>query len=266
MKPRLVDWQEFNFSFVPDRPLAATIGVFDGLHAGHQALIQKIVSQAPGLLPAVFTFRLNPKRILRPESYEGDLISLDRRLELLAAFGVEVVILIDFSGDFSKMPGRNFLSTVVERGHIAYMAIGWDFRCGKGRDTDAKGLVDFCRAHSVEAELLDPVSLHGDAASSTKIRRAVKTGQLAMAEGLLGRPFEVELGPRLGDGGGSDRFAIREGMVLPPQGPWSIVGREGESRLIVGERELEVRGLARSEIGARIPITVLSKNEAIDKE
>jgi len=149
---------------------------------------------------------------------------------------VEVVVLIDFSGDFSKMPGRNFLSTVVEHGRVAYMVIGWDFHCGRGRDTDAGGLVEFCRARSVDAELLDPVSFHGDAASSTRIRRAVRAGRLLVAERLLGRPYEVELGSYLRGEAGVWRFAAREGMVLPPEGAWPIAGREGEALLIVGGR------------------------------
>ncbi len=266
MKLILLDWDDFRTFYVPERPLAATIGVFDGLHAGHRALLGKIVAKAPALIPGVITFRTNPKRMLRAETYEGDLSSLDRKLELFASFGVEVVILIDFSGDFSRMPGRNFLSTVVERGHVAYMAIGWDFHCGRGRDTDARGLVDFCRARSVDAELLDPVSFHGDAASSTRIRRAVKAGRLHDAERLLGRPFEVELGPLIRGEGKSWHFEAPEGMVLPPEGPWRIAEREGEALLIVGGRSLEVKGLSRSEIGPRIPITMLGKNEAIDKE
>ncbi len=266
MKLMLLDWEEFRRAYAPERPMAATIGVFDGLHAGHQALIKKIVDKAPEYIPAVFTFRDNPKRLLRAEGYEGDLLGLDHKLELLTAFGVEVVVLIDFSGDFSRMPGRNFLSTVVERGRVAYMAIGWDFHCGRGRDTDARGLAEFCKDRSVEAELLDPVLFHGDAASSTKIRRAVKAGQLTLAERLLGRPYELELGTFLGGSEGNWRFSFRGGMVRPPEGAWKIMKREGEALLVIDGQGLEVKGLSRAEIGSRIPITTLGKNEEIDKE
>ncbi len=266
MKPLVIDWEAFRSSFASEKPLAATIGAFDGLHLGHRELIGRVVSKAGPMLPAVFTFEANPKRLLRPESYEGDLLSLERKLELIGSYGVEVVILIDFSGDFSKMPGRNFLSTVVERGRVAYMAIGWDFHCGRGRDTDARGLQAFCAALAVDVELLDAVSFHGDAASSTRIRRAVKAGRLVEAERLLGRPFELELGDFLGGEGETWRFAAREGMVLPPAGIWSVAGREGEATVLVGPGGLEVRGMGRSDLDRRIPITVLGKNEAIDKE
>lgn len=266
MNPEIISWEAFRAWSPGPRPLAATIGVFDGLHQGHRELIRRIVARGPGLRPAVFTFRENPKRLLRPEGFEGDLLSLERKLELLAELGVEVVILIDFSGDFSRMPGRNFLSTVVDAGRVAYLAIGWDFHCGRGRDTDATALADFCRVRAVDAELLDPVSFQGDTASSTRIRRAVQAGRLLEAERLLGRPYEVEVGACLGGEGRRWRFALRGGMVEPPSGPWSVAGREGEARLHLGDGSLEIEGLGRDEIGRRIPITLLAENEAIDKE
>jgi len=259
-------WEVFKDGLESDRRLSATIGVFDGLHLGHQELIRRVVAKAPILSPAVFTFRENPKRILRPDNFDGDLLSLGRKLELFESLGVEVVVLIDFSGDFSKMPGRNFLSTVVDRGRIAHMAIGWDFHCGRGRDTDARKLMDFCKSRDVDVELLDPVAFHGDAASSTRIRRAIRAGRLHDAEKLLGRPCEVELGAARGGEGETWRFAVREGMVLPPIGSWPVVGREGEAWLRIGTDVLEVQGMRKSEIDGRLPITTLDKKEAIDKE
>lgn len=266
MKPARVDWEEFLHGFVPPRPLAVTIGVFDGLHAGHRELVRRIVARQPGCAPTVVTFKVNPKKILRPHGFEGDLLSLNRKLEIMGELGVEVAVLIDFSGDFSTMPGRNFLSTVVDRGRVAYMAVGWDFHCGRGRDTDARALVDFCASRSVDAELLDPVSFHGDTASSTRIRRAVRAGRISEAERLLGRPFEVELGACTGGEDGAWRFAPPEGMVRPPAGLWPVAGREGEAWLRIGAGDLEIGGMRRSEIGHRVPITSLEKNEAIDKE
>lgn len=266
MTPRVLDWEDFCGGAFAECRMAATVGAFDGLHLGHRALLEKIAAKAPALVPTVFTFKVNPKRILRPEDYEGDLISLDRKVELMGSFGVEVIVLIDFSGDFSTRPGRNFLSTVVEFGRVAYMAIGWDFHCGRGRDTDARGLKDFCGGLSVEAELLDPVSFQGDAASSTRIRRAVRAGRIQDAERLLGRPYEIELGTPIEGSGRVWRFARPANLIFPPPGIWAVAGREGEARVLIGPDFLEIQGMRESEIGRRLPLMMLGKNVAIDKE
>ncbi|MDR1903315.1 MAG: adenylyltransferase/cytidyltransferase family protein, partial [Treponema sp.] len=116
-------------------PSAMTIGVFDGVHRGHQALIREVVERGP--FPTVITFKQNPKSILNPQSYTGDIFSLRQKLECFEALGVERTILIDFSDNFSKLKGQEFIDILKKRGNLVFLIIGRNFRCGYKLDTDA---------------------------------------------------------------------------------------------------------------------------------
>jgi riboflavin kinase/FMN adenylyltransferase len=263
---RVLSWDDFVSSYEAGLPMMATVGVFDGLHLGHQALIRAVGSCEAGCRRAVFTFRENPKRLLRPGSYEGDLLSLPNKLELLESLGVEVTVLIDFSGVFSRMPGRNFLSMLWERGRLARIVVGSDFHCGRGRDTDSVALRTFYRELGVEVLVHEPVNLGGRPVSSSRIRAAVAAGELGEVEALLGRPFEVELGSILSREPDGIRYRRPEGMVIPPCGLWPVAGASKATVLLVEEESLMVRGPGFDPARVRVPISVLGKNEEIDKE
>ncbi|HET7838496.1 MAG TPA: FAD synthetase family protein [Rectinemataceae bacterium] len=226
---KVVDWEDF----APDPdglPLAAAIGVFDGLHLGHRALIDLVLSRG-GMRRGVVTFRENPKKLLRPASFHGNLSTLSQKLELLESMALEICVLIDFSGDFSRMAGRKFLSLLRERGDLRYLAVGSDFRCGHRLDTGAHELREFFVAQGVEADILDPVLRTGHPVSSSRIRKAVVDGRLEDARGMLGRDYEIDLrGCRPGSGGnGSLHFAPGGVQVAPPAGLYEaeLVGPDG---------------------------------------
>lgn len=211
---KVLKWDEFR-SERADRQLAVVIGVFDGLHIGHRELVSRVVGRG-GLSSAVVTFADNPKKILTPESFDGRLSTLDQKLSLIEAMGVDLSVLIDFSGDFSKLPGRQFLSLLSESSRLRYLAVGSDFRCGYGLDTDAKGVRDFCQSRSVDVELLGAVQWAGLAVSSSRIRKAIVAGRIEEAEAMLGRPYEIDLrGARLA---ASDPVVPTGGQASPPAG------------------------------------------------
>jgi riboflavin kinase/FMN adenylyltransferase len=188
--------------------MAATIGAFDGLHLGHRELISRILGRED-FASAVLTFAGNPKRILSPSSFRGELTSLGQRLELIDSMGVDLCVLIDFSGDFSKLPGRQFLSMLCANGNLRFLAVGSDFRCGHRLDTDAEGVRLFCAGFSVEVELLKAVLWEGHPVSSSRIRKAILEGRVEEAALMLGRPYELDLR------GGAFEAA---GMIRPPEG------------------------------------------------
>ncbi len=237
---------------------AVTIGVFDGLHCGHRALVEGCVHRAKAGPSVVFTFRSNPKKLLKPDTFPGDLLSLDRKLELLEAFGVDLVVLIDFSGDFSRMPGRIFLSALHESVHPDFVAIGSDFHCGKGRDTDAAGLLAFFGERGVRVEIFAPVVAGGEVISSTRIRLALQCGNIGAASELLGREVEVELGVHLGLRDGVHQFARPEGLVLPPPGLYPVTTGDpegsGQGGIMVKGNRLELVGMGACEGLARVRI------------
>ena len=203
MSLQIVDWPDFlargsKTSIEREREresegAAITIGVFDGVHLGHQALIRRIVDRGPN--PTVLTFRENPKKI--SGEYEGDLSSLKQKLSAFENLGVSRVVLIDFSPEFSRLKGREFLDLLTGRGGMGFLAIGRHFHCGFRQDTDAVLAKEINSEKGIPTELLPPITLPLEAGngpfSSSRIRSAVISGDLKLAAALLGRNFGLDL-------------------------------------------------------------------------
>jgi len=204
MSLQVIEWPSFLEDYPPDFSLAVTIGVFDGVHLGHQALIKRIVRRGPN--PTVLTFRENPKKMLwqakgakTTDSYKGDLYSLKQKTEVFDSLGVKFLVLIDFSEEFSKLKGREFLDLLGKKGRMAFLAIGNNFRCGFAQDTDAVFTRQINEKKGIPTELIPPVYLGGsdgtatEPVSSSLIRKAVLSGNLKLASELLGRNFSLDL-------------------------------------------------------------------------
>jgi riboflavin kinase/FMN adenylyltransferase len=174
---------------------AVAIGNFDGVHAGHRALIARAceLARAHGVTSAAMTFDPHPSELLSPHTAPPRLTSLERRLELLAAAGVETVLVEPFTRDLASLAPDAFIDRVVIGALRARaIVVGYDFNYGAGRAGSPEAL----RAHGgragVEVAIVDPIEVGGEVASSTKIRGYLKAGDLAGAERLLGRPWDVD--------------------------------------------------------------------------
>ncbi|MDR2417554.1 MAG: FAD synthetase family protein [Treponema sp.] len=217
---RVINWQDLSNGQPFPRPTAMTIGVFDGVHRGHQTLITRIVGQ--GLEPVVVTFRQNPRLFFDSANYMGDISSLAQKLSLFESLGVASVILIDFSSDFSRLRGRDFIDFLTRYGKMAYLVIGAQFRCGHGLDTDAALIRQVNERNGVATELVEPVLDGGEPVSSSRIRAAIRAGDFGVAEAATGRVFTLDLG--------STR------RLLPPDGTYrvALAGREAEINIYNG--------------------------------
>lgn len=166
-----------------------TIGVFDGVHRGHQSLIRHNLDLAArlDLESVVVTFDPNPPEVLRPDVAPTRLCDLPRRVELLAMMGVELVEVLEFDAEFAAMTAEEFVESVlIRRLDARHVVIGEGFRFGNR----ARGTADSLR----EAGLaVDEFALVGgqDPVSSTMVRAAVAEGDVRLAAELLGRPHEV---------------------------------------------------------------------------
>ncbi|MDR2071647.1 MAG: FAD synthetase family protein [Treponema sp.] len=172
---------------------ALTVGVFDGIHRGHRALIEGIIRKRPSLIPTVVTFKQSPKAALKKPGWAGDILSLNRKLAFFENMGVEAVILIDFSLNFSKMAGREFLDLLIRRANPLFMIIGAGFRCGYQMDTDAAQIKAFVKGTGILVEVADPVLEGLHPVSSSRIRSAIAEGDLSRAARLLGRNVEIDV-------------------------------------------------------------------------
>jgi riboflavin kinase/FMN adenylyltransferase len=170
---------------------AMTIGVFDGVHLGHLELIKTIVRRGPN--PTVVTFRENPKKLVSPKTYHGDLFSLKQKLKAFENLGIGRVILIDFSEEFSKLKGQEFLSLLEEQGKAVFLAIGSDFRCGCRQDTGPEAILAVNERKGIPTEIVPPVRCGAGLVSSSRIRSAILSGDMKEAAVLSGRNIELDL-------------------------------------------------------------------------
>jgi len=180
---QIIDWDHFIKNGINIKEKASmTIGIFDGVHRGHQALIERVVSHNKDFIPAVVTFRENHKTGSR-----DDIQSFQERLAAFEKFGVQIVIVIDFTDEFKKMPGKDFLETLLKHGNTGFFAVGTNFRCGCNLDTDAEKIKNFFTSQKISAEIVPEVLESGLPISSSRIRAAIAAGDMELAERMLGR-------------------------------------------------------------------------------
>jgi riboflavin kinase/FMN adenylyltransferase len=177
------------------RPTCLTLGVFDGLHLGHQAIMKTVVerSKATQTVPTVITFEPHPRSVLSPVNAPPLLQTLDQRLAAFEFFGIEQTIVIRFDKEFAAIDADEFLrQTVNERLKAKEVYLGKGFAFGKNR----AGNIELLRKTSTEigfvADDVSEVRLRGRRISSTRIREYLTKGKVNLARRMLGRPYGVE--------------------------------------------------------------------------
>ncbi len=229
----LLDWNTFLESKkIFTDPVALSIGVFDGLHRGHQVLIQEICSQK-GLSPWVITFHPHPIRVLRPQEYPGDIMTKRQKVQGLKSLGLGTTVMIDFSWEFGKLRGTEFLSLVQKNVDVRFIAVGENFHCGYNMDTSAWRMKELLEPKGIKVQILPSVRRGGEVVSSTRIRNAILEGDMYTAMDLLGHPFELDLTdlPVYTEEGRSllNRKVVPQ--VLPKRGTFSVQYRfQGEKK------------------------------------
>ncbi len=175
-----------------DGSVALTIGNFDGVHRGHQAMLARLIEGADDLRlpPAVLTFDPHPREFFAPDKAPPRLSSLRARLDVFRALGVERTIVARFDARLAALTPEAFVHDVLERALDArWVLVGDDFRFGKGRGGDLAVLRANARQFSVEA--MHTVTIAEERASSSAVRAALAAGDLARATALLGRPYAI---------------------------------------------------------------------------
>jgi riboflavin kinase / FMN adenylyltransferase len=172
----------------------AAIGNFDGVHRGHQAVIAAAVGRARALGRAALalTFEPHPRAFFRPQEPLFRLADKSAKLRLLAASGLDGVLVLTFDAAFAALGAEEFVRTIlVERLAIAGAAIGYNFHFGRGREGTPAFLLRQGEAHGFAVELLPPLQHGGRPLSSSAIRSALAEGRVAEAAELLGHPWFV---------------------------------------------------------------------------
>lgn len=177
-----------------DTPVALTIGNFDGVHLGHQAMLARLEAEARrrGVPACVMTFEPHPREFFAPDQAPTRLTSLREKLELLESFGVDRVQLIRFSFEFARIAAEDFLNRILVRGlGVRWILVGDDFRFGARRAGDREMLEREAPSHGFEVAEMESFTLEGLRVSSTAVREALAAGDLPLAGRLLGRPYSI---------------------------------------------------------------------------
>lgn len=177
------------------RSTVLTLGVFDGLHLGHQRIMQTVVerARATSAVPTVITFDPHPRAVLYPENAPPLLQTLDQRLANFAVLGIEQTIVVRFDRDFAAQDAEIFLRDIVcERLRAKEVYLGKGFAFGKNRGGNIELLKKISRELGFFADEVPEVCLRKQRISSSKIRELLKNGKVNLARRMLGRPYGVE--------------------------------------------------------------------------
>lgn len=176
------------------RGCVATIGNFDGLHLGHQAVIARLIGKSGeyGLPSTVITFEPHPQEFFNPGNRPARLTSFREKLEVLSGLPIDRVLCLPFNRALAEMPAEDFIERVlVEALGVRCLAVGDDFRFGRGRRGDIPMLQRAGGRLGFETLVMGALEHGGMRVSSTRIREALEQGDLATAEKLLGRPYRL---------------------------------------------------------------------------
>ncbi len=177
--------------FTFESETAMTIGVFDGVHIGHQALIQQTLQRAreTNRLCGVMTFDPHPVEVLAPHVQLRYLTSMPERAQLIERLDVDFLCIIPFSVETSRTSAADFVRPLFERLRMRELMIGDDFTLGHNRQGDANFLRALGRAWGFKLEVVAPVHLDGEIVSSTRIRASLREGKVQAATDMLGRRY-----------------------------------------------------------------------------
>ncbi len=210
----------------------ATTGTFDGVHAGHQAILKRLLASAMeiGGQSVLITFDPHPRRLIHPEFPLGLLTTVEERSELLAELGLNFLIVQPFTLEFSKTESLDFVrNLLVDQVGVKRLVIGHDHRFGRNREGSFEHLREFAPIYGFEVEEIPALDIEAMHVSSTQIRQALKAGEMEKAALALTRPYfvtgEVVLGRQIGRTMGfptANIGGLHPDKLLPAQGVYAV--------------------------------------------
>ncbi|GAB4335852.1 MAG: bifunctional riboflavin kinase/FAD synthetase [Calditrichia bacterium] len=187
---------------------AVTIGTFDGVHRGHQHVLEalNLASQECGCQSVLVTFHPHPKMVVRPElaSSLRFLTTPDEKIEQLTRYPLKAIANLPFTKEFSQMPYYEFIEEVlVKRLNVGVMVIGHDHAFGRNREGHYEELREFADKMGFQVRRVPPLLVEGEPISSTRIRKLLEKGKIEAANDLMGRPYSLRGTVVHGDGRGT---------------------------------------------------------------
>jgi len=217
----------------PERSFVVAIGFFDGFHRGHQAIVREALKlRRAGERTAVLTFREHPSAFLRPGTEPPMIATLEERVNAFARAGIDEAYVIPFDAAVASLTPAQFLDeTLIGRLNARAMVVGANFRFGHKRAGDVAFAREHLAARDRAAVGVPNTMDDGERVSSTRIRAAIRSGDVEAADRLLGAPYTVRGVVTFGAGRGHDlgyptaNLAVSPKKLLPPDGVYRITGR-----------------------------------------
>jgi riboflavin kinase / FMN adenylyltransferase len=212
------------------RKVCLAIGMFDGVHLGHQQVIRQAINDAEQheAISVVVTFDHHPNTIVAPDRVPLLIYSLPQRLQAMEAIGVDATLLLRFDEPFSRKTGEQFVRELAsDFGRIHSICVGSTFHFGWKRSGNVVLLKTLGAELRFQVHGLSAVSLDGEVVSSTRIREAIRAGQLDAASQMLGREYSLDGIVKRGDGlgrklGFPTANVDAAGLVVPPTGVYAV--------------------------------------------
>jgi riboflavin kinase/FMN adenylyltransferase len=210
--------------------VALALGNFDGVHLGHRALFKEAAEHGR---PGALTFEPHPGKVLQPELAPRLITPLPRKLQLLEGAGLDVVVVLPFTLDFARTPARDFEAMLLDQARIRAVVVGRDYTYGAHRAGTVATLTGAAMSRGAVVAVVEPVTVNGVVASSSRIREYILEGRVGAARALLGRPFDLDGVVVKGDGRGrSIGFPTANvdthGELLPASGVYAVRVRTGD--------------------------------------
>ena len=231
------------------KDIIATIGMFDGVHLGHQALLDSLHEEAKkcGLSTAVVTFKEHPQRVLRPESGLKMVMTLADRIAYIKAGGVDTVILLDFTKDLAKLSSKEFMQMLRDVYGVKTLVMGFNHRFGCVKDEYFEDYVEHGKELGVEVVRAKEYQGEYSPVSSSLIRKVIEEGRVDLARNYLTRAFvlsgEVVHGFKNGRklGYPTANIDVSSEMILPHKGVYAVRVKLPDGRIKGGMANIGVR-------------------------
>ena len=212
------------------RETVVTFGVFDGIHLGHQAVINTLLKRAvhDNLMSVLVGFYPHPLAFLAPERCPSILTPLSKRVEILQQFGIDEIVMLSFDAQIASMSPESFVECVLlEKCRARHVVVGYACQFGKDRAGNAERLVELSQEYPFDVSIVPPTEVEGAPVHSTRIRQALAQGDLERSSQLLGRSYSLVGNVVHGDGRGREigfptaNIEIQN-QVYPPNGVYAI--------------------------------------------
>ena len=231
-------------------PIVLAIGVFDGVHLGHQSVLSRAMAEAAkiGGVAIPLTFDPHPAKVLNPDQAPLLLTAPEHKIQLLAAMGFDHALVLPFDGDVAATEAADFVTALAVSSHrLSGICVGQRWSFGKGRKGNIELLHSLGQVHGFKAIGIEEFNQNDEPVSSTRVRQAVALGDFARAQALLGRPYtvlgKVVEGRKLGRTLGFPTANLRVfNEQLPPSGVYAVKARRlAGSTQLAGVANLGVR-------------------------